>query len=139
MIVPILAVRDIDASVNFFVEKLGFSEDFRMPGPDGKNAFASVRLSPQAIMMLTLDPSFEKFGEGLDIVIYPPDDKDLDAFYAEVQARGTTIAEPLKDQYWGDRTFVINDPNGYRLTFAKPVKEVPMEEIEAAMRSGGDM
>jgi uncharacterized glyoxalase superfamily protein PhnB len=137
MIVPILAVRDIDASVNFFVEKLGFSHDFSMQGPDGKNSFASVRLGTQVVIMLTLDPEFEKYGEGLDLVIYPPDDKDFDAFYADVQARGATIAEPLQDQYWGDRTFVLHDLNGYRLTFAQAVKKVPMEDIEAIMRSGG--
>jgi catechol 2,3-dioxygenase-like lactoylglutathione lyase family enzyme len=39
MILPILTVQDVDASVDFYVNKLGFTKDMVMAGPDGKNNF----------------------------------------------------------------------------------------------------
>jgi uncharacterized glyoxalase superfamily protein PhnB len=75
-------------------------------------------------------------GAGADFMIYIPDDADLDKHYADVQAKGVKIAAPIEDKYWGDRTYAVHDPDGYRLTFAKFVKQVPMEEIQEIMRSG---
>ena len=43
--------------------------------------------------------------------------EDVDAFHERVAANGVTVDDPLTDQWWGDRTFKVSDPNGYTLWF----------------------
>lgn len=137
MITPMLSVQDVDASVDYYVKKLGFERVFVMTGPDGKNAMGWVKMGDaQFGLMLSDDAGNGKRGVGVDLWINLPKEDNIDQLYADVQARGAAIAEPIKDHYWGDRAFTVHDPDGYVLTFGQAVKQVPMEEIEAIMRSG---
>lgn len=135
MIMPIFTVQDVDASIAFYTEKLGFKQDFVMAGPDGKNTFGIVSLG-KATLGLGIAPDQPRGGAGVDFMVFVPDEADLDKHYADVQAKGVKIVAPIEDKYWGDRTYSIRDLDGYHLTFAKTVKQVPMEEIEAIIRSG---
>jgi uncharacterized glyoxalase superfamily protein PhnB len=132
MIIPVLSVADVDASVKFYTEKLGFTQEFAFPGPDGKNTFASVKLG-EAHVMVGTDSDLNSVGKGVEFMIYIPDDADIDDYYAQTQARGAEIAKELKTAYWGDRVFTVNDPDGYVISLTKTVQHVPMEEIEAVI------
>jgi len=132
MIIPVLSVADVDASVNFYTEKLGFTREFAFPGPDGKNTFASVKLG-EAHVMVGTDSDLKSVGKGVEFMIYIPENADIDDYYAQTQARGVEIAKELKTAYWGDRVFTVNDPDGYVISLTKTVQNVPMEEIEAVI------
>ena len=134
MILPILDVTDVDVSVAFYTRKLGFTHGFSMPGDDGKSSFAMVNLGP-ATIGLTLNPATEHCGSGVEMMIYIPEGADLDQFYAEVQAKGIAIEREIAEQYWGDRTFSLRDPDNYSLTFCKTVRETSPEEILAAQQN----
>lgn len=43
---------------------------------------------------------------------------DADAEYARLQAAGVEIAHEIADQPWGDRQFVVRDPNGVLIAIA---------------------
>jgi uncharacterized glyoxalase superfamily protein PhnB len=136
MIMPILAVKDVDASVAFFKDQLGFRHDMSMAGPEGKNVFAIVGLGA-AVFGVGWDDrvNYEQvLGHGVQFMIYLPDGQSIDSFYADVKAKGVRIDDELTDTYWGDRAFTIHDPNGYMLTFAVTVKQVPIDEMEATLR-----
>jgi uncharacterized glyoxalase superfamily protein PhnB len=137
MIMPILAVDDVDASVAFFRDQLGFRHDMSMAGADGKNVFAIVGLGA-AVFGLGTDDSLEAkkpWGSGIQFMIYLPEGQSIDSYYADVKAKGVRIDDELTDTYWGDRAFTIHDPNGYMLTFAVTIKQVPVEEMEATLRA----
>jgi PhnB protein len=134
MIYPQLAVQDVDASVAFYTQKLGFKLDFTMPDADGKNTFAWVSLG-KAAFGLQFDPTLSQRGNGVVFMVMVDEAFDLDQYYADVQAKGVTIVEPIQDQYWGDRTFTVHDPDGYVLTPAKTTKMVNMEEAIAARQA----
>ena len=136
MINPMLAVKDVDASVKFYTEKLGFKHDFSMPGPDGKTFFGWVSLG-KAAFGLQFVPDLDHRGNGVVFMIAVPEDTDIDQYYADVQKKGVNITDPIKDEYWGDRTFSVHDPDGYVLTPFKTVKQVSMEEIMASMGGQG--
>ncbi len=42
---------------------------------------------------------------------------DVESVYARVSARGLPIAEELKSQSWGHRSFVVTDPDGIGIYF----------------------
>lgn len=48
-------------------------------------------------------------GQGLWIAV---DVDDVDAEYERLRALGAPIEVPLRDEPWGDRHFVVVDPNG---------------------------
>ena len=134
MIFPMLAVKDVDASVAFYTEKLGFKHDFIMPDSNGKNTFGWVSLG-KAGFGLQLTPDLDHRGNGVVFMVAIPDEMDIDQYYADVQAKGLKIVEPIQDQYWGDRSFTIHDPDGYVLSPYKTVKQMSAEEIAAAIMS----
>ena len=134
MIAPILSVKDVDASVAFYTEKLGFTHSFSLPGPDGNNAFAFVGLGKTVAIGLSREDVTEARGQGVDFMIYLPEDQDIDTVYADIQARGVTIKSEIGTKYWGDRTFSVRDPDGYHLTMAATVEQTDMEKAAAVMR-----
>jgi catechol 2,3-dioxygenase-like lactoylglutathione lyase family enzyme len=136
MIMPILTVNDVDASVAFFTDKLGFRHDMSMAGPQGGNIFAIVGLGA-AVLGLGIDeavPRNTPFAPGVQFMVYLPEELDIDRYYGDVKAKGVKIDDELADTYWGDRAFSIHDPNGYLLTFAVTIAQVPVEDMEAAIR-----
>ena len=62
MISPILPIKDVDRSVAFYTEKLGFKHDFSMSDPDGVNTFAFVSLGPAAFIGLSRDEKLTQRG-----------------------------------------------------------------------------
>lgn len=131
MIMPILSVKDIEASIAFYRDMLGFNHDFTLPGPDGAPTFAGVSLG-KAAFGLDLQPQSAKGGEGVIFMVYVPDETDLDAYYTQLQAKGVKIEQPIRDEYWGDRLFSLRDNSGYYLSICKTVRQMTMEEIAKA-------
>jgi len=134
MINPILSVKNVEKSITFYKEKLGFTVDFTMPDQNGVNTFAFVRLADNAIG-LSQELVEGKAGVGVVFMIYVADDTDIDAYYEQVKSNGATIAQKIRDEYWGDRSFAVTDLDGYFLSFSKTVKDMSPEEIIAAQAS----
>jgi uncharacterized glyoxalase superfamily protein PhnB len=132
MIMPILNVKDVDASIAFY-EKLGFTKQMAMDGPDGVNAFAIITLG-QANLALGRRPDDTRDRDVADFMVYLPEGGDLDGLYAAAKSRGIQIDEDIKTQYWGDRTFTVFDLDGYRITMSVTVHPVDMDYASAVMR-----
>lgn len=134
---PVLTVRNVDASIAFYREVLGFPEADVFRTPDGKpmHGMASrgpvmVQFSPEGVA----DAAARARGDG--VVLYVQiGDEDIDAYWDKVVRAGATVIEPIATQFWGDRTFSVADPDGYHLMFAKQVREVSTEEMQRAASS----
>ena len=50
---------------------------------------------------------------------------DVDAEFARLKAAGVRILEELRDKPWGERSFVINDPNGVHVYIYKAIPPTP--------------
>lgn len=109
----VLAVRDLDASRRFYLEKLGFSEDFSVDGW----AFLSrgackLRIGhcPEAIpMSQTPDHSWFAY-------LHVEGAANL---YRECLAKGVEIWHALADKPWGMREFAVVTPDGHRIVFGE--------------------
>jgi PhnB protein len=58
---------------------------------------------------------------------------DADAAMDRAVAAGATVHSPVQDAFWGVRTGEVLDPSGHRWAFDQPLREVPVEEIEAQL------
>lgn len=47
---------------------------------------------------------------------------DVDKWHAKMQKKGITPATEPRDWPWGNREFIVKDPDGYKLCFWQPIK-----------------
>ena len=131
MIVPILSVKDIAVSIAFY-EKLGFHKTMELPGPDGVLTFGFVQLGVSNMglsRMSDVPPT-----PYVDFMIPILEGTQLDAHYERVKAHGVAIAEEIKTQYWGDRSFTVIDPDGYKIVLFQTVEKMDLDKVAAVIR-----
>ena len=108
---PVLFVTDIDKSVDFYVNQLGFKQDWRYE-EEGKAYVAQVERRGCELILSSQWP--DKVGKGLMFISL--DFGVLNALRAELEGRGV----PVKDGNWGYRLMVVADPDGNQLYFPYP-------------------
>jgi uncharacterized glyoxalase superfamily protein PhnB len=81
------------------------------------------------------DLAKNRLGVGVEFYIGMNGSKKLDEFFTEVKARGVTVINEPKTEFWGDRIFTVKDPDGYALTFSEHVNDVTPEARVAAFES----
>jgi uncharacterized glyoxalase superfamily protein PhnB len=117
---PVLHVKDVETSLRFYVDRLGFTSPWRY-GEDGKVCVAQV--DRQGCALILADTWPEKIGKGLMFISLNVELQSreaavaaLDALRAELEAKGV----PVKEGSWGYRLLVIDDPDGNQLFFNYP-------------------
>ena len=58
--------------------------------------------------------------------------RGIDEHFARACRAGAKVVMKPADQFYGDRTYVVTDPEGHYWTFAQPVRNVSNEEMEKA-------
>lgn len=120
-VMPIIAVGSVDTTRDFYVDTLGFTHMMGVVGKDGQMDFCSVLLGGAQVMFTRGRPAAAA-GQSQAVEIYLKVE-DVDALHARLQKKGLSIVEPLTLQWWGDRTFKVQDPNGYVVWFYTNVAE----------------
>ena len=123
---PVLFVADIDRTLDFYVNRLGFTQGWRYED-EGKAFVAQVDRQGCALIFSSQWP--EKVGKGLMFISLDLDvafeklraevEKALDRLRAEFESRGVDV----KDGWWGYRLLVVHDPDGNELYFNYPDAE----------------
>jgi PhnB protein len=147
-VLPFLIVRDIAQSMDYYEKTLGFKKTMSMPNESGEIVHGEVQISDEITLMFGPGPTQataqdpvsklvdEKLKEagpakGAGVVLYfDLGEQDIDAYYADVKRGGAKIVEDIKDQFWGDRNFTIEDKDGYLLTFSKHVRDVDFSQMQ---------
>ena len=118
---PVLLVKDVDASLRFYVNLLGFTSLWRYD-EEGRARVAQVDRQGCALILAdNLAP--EKIGKGVIFIslnVEPATPEAavaaLDALRAELEAKGV----PVKDGSWGYRLLMVDDLDGNQLLFNYP-------------------
>lgn len=103
--IPILNVRNVPASIDYYVEKLGFQKEWDWGRPAD---FACV-LRDEVRIFLCQDG---QGGPGSWISIFV---HDVDALYDDYKSRGAIIRQKPTNFPWGVREMNIEDLDGHRL------------------------
>ena len=117
---PVLLVSDLERSVAFYRDLLGFECELHGEPPD-----FLVAVRDAAVLLFASAPTDAKLVPNWHVVdkiwnAYVRLD-DVDAFYAEVQSRGCPIDYSLYDAPHGFREFGVTDPDGYDVAFGQPL------------------
>ena len=118
---PCFIVSNVDRTITFYCDKLGFEERFREPAADPFFAIVGrdrAQLFVKAEKDVLPQPNHTRHEfMRLDAFVYV---EDPDALAAELSGRGVDLSAPLKDTSDGLRGFEIRDPDGYMLFFGRP-------------------
>ena len=131
-LVPELDVTDLEASLVFYVDVLGFSVRYSRP----EEQFAYLEREGAELMLETAAgpgrrfrtaPLEPPFGRGMNLQIKC---SDVTALYACVEATSAGVVIPLETRWYragdverGNRQFVVADPDGYLLRFFEDLGE----------------
>ncbi len=114
---PQLFVRDLAASTDFYVQRLGFSVAFTYGEPPfyGQVYRDGARLNLRHVDDAVIDPE-RREREQLLAASIPLDDPAT--LFAEYEAAGVDFAQTLRHEPWGAHTFIVRDVDGNLLLFA---------------------
>jgi PhnB protein len=136
-VTPYLKVDGAAAAIQFYVETLGATERFRMPGPDGKIGHAEIAFGDAVVMLADLcmegqqDPH-KLGGTPVTIMVYVP---DVDATYTRAVAAGAKGTAEPEDRFYGDRSGTIVDAWGHEWHLSTHIEDVSEEEMDKRMKA----
>ena len=124
---PVLHVTDVEASLRFYVDRLGFTNPWRY---DESGRVHVAQVDRQGCALILADTWPEKIGNGLLFISLnvEPETREsaiaaLDGLRAELEAKGV----PVKEGSWGYRLLVVDDPDGNQLFFNYPSETASSE------------
>lgn len=124
--VPELTVTNFSASLNFYIDVLGFSIMFQRYHPD----FAYLALGKVQLMLeanhadsWNVDELIKPLGRGINLQI---EVEDIDSILCRVKKYAVPVYRDISDNYYDinnskvcQREFLIQDPDGYLLRFSQ--------------------
>jgi catechol 2,3-dioxygenase-like lactoylglutathione lyase family enzyme len=118
---PTLAVRDMEKTIEFYRDVLGFKLGLVFPEAGNLQTAEYADLSKDGMVVMFIPArnvgigSEEKLGAGVNF--YMEIDGKVDDYYADVKSKGARIAAEIRDEPFGIRDFTTEDVDGYQLTF----------------------
>lgn len=133
-ITPYLHYENVAGALDWLSKAFGFTERLRMPGPGGKITHAEVELEDGVVMMGMPNEQYEspnKRGGQPTSSLYIYLD-DVDAHFERAKGAGAKILREPTDEFYGDRVYGAEDPEGHHWYFAKHVRDISVEEMMQA-------
>ncbi len=131
-LIPELDVADLDRSLDFYLNVVGFAVAFERP----EERFALLDLDGISLMLEEAAGPGRRFrtaelehpyGRGVNFQI---EVADVDAVHERARAAGSALVIPLEERWYrrgqverGNRQFVVADPDGYLLRFCSDLGE----------------
>jgi predicted lactoylglutathione lyase len=113
-VTPILRVKDLAASIEYYVGKLGFKVNWGFP-ESGESHFACISRGKCCLFLSVGDQG----NPGTWVWI---DGKDVEALYEEFKASGAKIRNPPTNYQWA-LEMQVADPDGNILRFGSNAKK----------------
>jgi len=132
-VMPYLHYEDSDAALEFLVEAFGFAEKLRLADDDGRVNHAEVQMNDGVIMLGTPPGDYKNparlGGKTQSVYVYVD---DVDAHYERAKQAGAKIVREPEDQFYGDRNYGVEDPEGHEWYFGTHVRDVSEDEMRTA-------
>lgn len=124
-IFPFFIIENLQRSVAFYVDKLGF--EVRYMGPADDPYWAIVGRDNISIMLKAITPEIKPVPNhtrhpwaSWDAFISTA---DPDKLFEEYRSRGLEFRQPITDNHDGLRGFELADADGYILFFGRPISD----------------
>jgi PhnB protein len=132
-VTPYLIVNDAERALDYYKKAYGASEVFRMDAPGGKIGHAEIQIGTSRVMLADENPArgakapTQGASTPVQLMIYV---EDVDATFKRALAAGAKETQPIKNQFYGDRSGTLTDPFGHVWTIATHIEDVPADEMQ---------
>lgn len=133
VLAPYITVRDAARAIGFYVQVFEARELFRLAEPQGRIGHAELAIGGSLLMLSDEYPDFGALspaavgGSPVTLHLYV---RDVDAVLARAEAAGATILRAAKDEFYDDRSGMLQDPFGHRWMLASRREEVTPQEMQ---------
>jgi uncharacterized glyoxalase superfamily protein PhnB len=110
-IAPEIPVSNLQGSIEYYEQKLGFRVVMEMPAGD----YAIIERDDIAIHLFQ-DHKGSHSPIGMHIFTH-----QLDELHAELQQRGARLSQGIMRKPWGNRDFRVSDDSGNEIKFTEPL------------------
>jgi catechol 2,3-dioxygenase-like lactoylglutathione lyase family enzyme len=108
-----LEVNNLQESVEFYVERLGFELESSLP--ESEPPLATLHAGRLKITLAEQPLTMARRGRGVHFFIGVT---DVDIYHAQLVGRGVEVSPPA-DEGWGGRFITLQDGDNYRLFFVE--------------------
>jgi catechol 2,3-dioxygenase-like lactoylglutathione lyase family enzyme len=117
-----LFVADIQASCDFYTQKLGFAIDFIYGDPPyyGQVSRDHARLALRVVCEPVFNGDIREREHLLSASLTVATSDEIKQLFLSYQAAGVGFHQTLKQEPWDARTFIVRDPDGNLILFAGP-------------------
>jgi PhnB protein len=124
-ITPYLYYEDVPGALKFLAKAFGFKRyGPQMKGEDGRVNHAAMRFGDHDVIMMGYPgPKYKnpkrlrQATQSLYVNV-----EDVDEHFARARRAGAKILEEPTDQFYGDRRYSAEDPEGHQWAFAQEIK-----------------
>ena len=132
---PYIVVSDIQKTLSLYKDALGFEVGVVLPGPDGTPQHAELMYKGKSVVMLAPEgawgttaraPSTTDVETPISLYLYCD---EVDALFKQAVDAGMQGIMPPEDMFWGDRTCMVMDHDGYKWSLATNIGEFDESKI----------
>lgn len=136
-----ISIKGASDALDFYKKAFGAQELYRMPMPDGKVGHAEIQIGDSRIMLSDEFPDMPDNvavspkslgGTTFGFNFYLP---DVDQAFQKAVDAGAKIRRPVADQFYGDRSGIVEDPFGHIWTLSTHVEDLSPEEMMKRMEA----
>ncbi len=130
-ITPYLYYKDVASALEWLALAFGFQERMRMPGPDGEISHAEMECADGVIMLGCPSADYRnptQLGQVTQSLYVFVD--DVDKHFQQAKESGAKILQEPEDQFYGDRRYGTEDPEGHQWYFAQHIRDVAPEDMK---------
>lgn len=136
-VTPYLLYNDVAAALDFLNKAFGLEEyGERFTDAAGRVNHAAMKIGDGVIMMGCPGQDYKNprtLGNSTQsLYVYV---EDVDAHFERARKAGARILNEPEDQFYGDRRYGAEDPEGHQWYFATHVRDMSFEEMKSASPS----
>ena len=136
-VTPYLIVRGAAQALDYYKMAFDAEELMRFPGPDGRIMHAEIQIGDARVMVADESPEMGHKspatlgGNATGLMLYVT---DVDDTFQRAISAGGKVMQPVKDQFYGDRSGNVTDPFGHTWTIATHIEDVAPDELQRRMQ-----
>jgi uncharacterized glyoxalase superfamily protein PhnB len=137
---PAVIYRDPKGALVWLSEAFGFEVTMAIEGPDDDPTMCHYEMAVEGRGRIMVGAEWSEttrspasVGGANTQSVHVDLVGDVDAHCERARAAGATIVAEPSDQFYGDRTYRVLDPEGHAWTFSAHVRDVTRAEAEAAI------
>jgi PhnB protein len=137
-VTPYLMLKDAAAAIEFYKRAFGATEVVRMADANGRIGHAEIRIGDSMVMLADEDHETDHRGPRalggtpVSLVLYV---EDVDAVFDRAIRAGGMTRRAVADQFYGDRTGMLEDPFGHVWTVGTHTEDLSPEQMKERMQA----